>query len=462
MSYRTRKTEEIESRAKRRVVAIGAWVLSATATVPTAIAQPFAYVSNLDDGTVSVVDTATATVLDEIAVGNLPYGVAVHPDGSRAYVSNSEDGTVSVIDTSTNTVVATVPVTAPDPGPGWGVAVHPDGSVLYATDEQSGTLAIVDTATNSVIDRITVGGDPAGVAVHPQGTFAYVANTNSSSVSVVDTALNAVVAEVPLGAGFEDPFGIAVHPSGAFVYVTRGGLLDSIDVIDTALNTVVDTIPVDNGPVAIAVHPDGTRVYVANEGGETVSVIDSETNQVIATVVAPQDVTFEGLSVHPSGKTVYAAEFGALGEKVAIIDTGTNTIIREVDVGRSPAAFGEFIGPAPSDGVSCEITMSQSVYTDGEVVTANSVRLRNEGIGAVPVEAKLWIERPIGAPLADFNGGADGSLVLPPGFDADVGPRALGSISPSLLRGTYQYNCRVLDPVSGSELTSDFNEFEVR
>src|SRR3989440_11249736 len=40
------------------------------------------------------------------AVGNVPYGIAISPDGSRAYVTNNQDDSVSVIDTSTNTVVA--------------------------------------------------------------------------------------------------------------------------------------------------------------------------------------------------------------------------------------------------------------------------------------------------------------------------------------------------------------------
>ena len=45
-----------------------------------------------------------------IPVGCQPTGVVVTPDGTRAYVTNSLDNTVSVIDTATNTVVATLPV----------------------------------------------------------------------------------------------------------------------------------------------------------------------------------------------------------------------------------------------------------------------------------------------------------------------------------------------------------------
>ena len=36
--------------------------------------------------------------------------MAVSPDGTRAYVTNTQRDTVSVINTATNTVIATIPV----------------------------------------------------------------------------------------------------------------------------------------------------------------------------------------------------------------------------------------------------------------------------------------------------------------------------------------------------------------
>ena len=47
--------------------------------------------------TVSVIDTATNTVIATITVGDGPVGVALSPNGNRLYVSNSGDNTVYVI-----------------------------------------------------------------------------------------------------------------------------------------------------------------------------------------------------------------------------------------------------------------------------------------------------------------------------------------------------------------------------
>ncbi|HEX3205840.1 MAG TPA: hypothetical protein VHQ68_06355, partial [Propionibacteriaceae bacterium] len=56
------------------------------------------YVATLPSSTVSVIDTATETVIrSPITFGALPFGVAVTPDERRVYVGNSGSSTVSVI-----------------------------------------------------------------------------------------------------------------------------------------------------------------------------------------------------------------------------------------------------------------------------------------------------------------------------------------------------------------------------
>ena len=58
------------------------WV-SALVFPVTATAAPFAYVTNSASDTVSVIDTATDTVVTTIAVGDNPAVVAITPDGTE-------------------------------------------------------------------------------------------------------------------------------------------------------------------------------------------------------------------------------------------------------------------------------------------------------------------------------------------------------------------------------------------
>ena len=71
------------------MLAMGLVVLAAVLGARPAAAAPFAYVANgSNPGTVSVIDTATNTVVATVAVGSNPIGVAVTPDGKHVYVTN--------------------------------------------------------------------------------------------------------------------------------------------------------------------------------------------------------------------------------------------------------------------------------------------------------------------------------------------------------------------------------------
>jgi YVTN family beta-propeller protein len=75
---------------------------------------PFAYVTNTGSSTVSVLDTATNTVVATPSIDGGPIRIAVTPDGKRAYIASRDLGAVgeaflSVLDTATNKVTETIP-----------------------------------------------------------------------------------------------------------------------------------------------------------------------------------------------------------------------------------------------------------------------------------------------------------------------------------------------------------------
>jgi YVTN family beta-propeller protein len=155
---------------------------------PAAQAQN-AYITNSGSNDVSVIDTATNTVVGSpIAVGSAPTGVAVTPDGHRVYVGNYNSSTVSVIDTATSTVIGE-PITVGN-GP-IGVAVTPDGRRVYVANYNPNNVSVIDTATNTVIGSpIAVGINPyaLGVFIQPTKKFAGTAgqqNCRGKSVSAL-------------------------------------------------------------------------------------------------------------------------------------------------------------------------------------------------------------------------------------------------------------------------------------
>ena len=134
-----------------------------------------------------------------------------------------------------------------------------------------------------------------------------------------------------LGAGLVN----AAAQSHTSAYVTN--LSGTVSVIDTTTNTVVATIPVGAFPSGVAVTPDGTRVYVANIFN-SISVIDAVTNTVVATIPSGQFPT--GIAITPDGTRAYVVNQIVTNQNkntVSVIDTMTNTIIATISVGLGPS-----------------------------------------------------------------------------------------------------------------------------
>jgi YVTN family beta-propeller protein len=107
-----------------------------------------AYITNQGSNDVSVVDLVALRVVQTIAVGRSPAGVAVSAPAGRAYISNPDSRDISVIDLQSRKQVATV---AGGSGP-VGIAVSPDGRRLYAADWYADVLRVQHSASLSVID----------------------------------------------------------------------------------------------------------------------------------------------------------------------------------------------------------------------------------------------------------------------------------------------------------------------
>jgi YVTN family beta-propeller protein len=115
----------------------------------------------------------------------------------------------------------------------------------------------------------------------------------------------------------------------------------NVSVINTATNAVVATIDigVDSNPASVAVAPNGETVYVANNGvvaGEgTVSVIDTLTNTVSATIETGGGPY--GIAITPNGAALYVTSFYASPtDTVWVIDTATHTVTASITAGSFP------------------------------------------------------------------------------------------------------------------------------
>jgi YVTN family beta-propeller protein len=124
--------------------------------------------------------------------------------------------------------------------------------------------------------------------------------------------------------------GQAVVAEARFAYVANAGSGD-VSVIDTETGQVVgEPISADNGSWAVALTPDGKFLFVANYSASNVSVINTDTNQVLGQPIKVASSGFRatGVAISPDGKTAYVTSEGGFDPGlVTSIDVATRQVV---------------------------------------------------------------------------------------------------------------------------------------
>jgi YVTN family beta-propeller protein len=178
-----------------------------------------------------------------------------------------------------------------------GVALSQDGTTAYALLNQNNTLAKIDlTATPPAQGtQIRVGNAPHSIVIAGDGTTAYVSNEGGRAATQADFQINSAGTEI-----VADP-------------VVGAAISGTVSVVDLPSMTVTANI-------STGLHPTGMAFYngyllVANTYSDTVSVVDTSTNEVKRTINL-------GLPIKIPGQK--AAAYGAAPDSIAInASTGT-------------------------------------------------------------------------------------------------------------------------------------------
>jgi YVTN family beta-propeller protein len=112
------------------------------------------------------IDAKTLTVRGFLPTGSGTHGIYPSRDGRSIYVTNRDEGSVTVLDGATLTVRVrwTIPGGgSPDMG-----GVSADGSRLWLSGRSHGVVYVFDTINGRLLQAIPVDGGPHGLAVWPQ------------------------------------------------------------------------------------------------------------------------------------------------------------------------------------------------------------------------------------------------------------------------------------------------------
>ena len=126
-------------------------------------------------------------------VGRYPYGAVADPHRPRAYVTNEQDGTVSVVEVPSGRLLATIPVGGPRTSCSHpqGLVADPDRDRLYVAVTERDLIAVIDTQSMTVLRHVDLS-RPQGLAVAPvslalshSGDTLYTANSGEDAVAAI-------------------------------------------------------------------------------------------------------------------------------------------------------------------------------------------------------------------------------------------------------------------------------------
>jgi len=189
---------------------------------------------------------------------------------------------------------------------------------------------------------------------------------------------------IPVGAS---PRNVALSPDGEVAYVSNANG-NSVSVINTVTQTVTATIAGFSTPQGVAVSPDGSRLYVVNQGTSSVLVVNTTTNLVVATISVGSFAL--DVDILPNGSRLYVTN--ALSDTVSVIDTSTNTVVATLTGFDAPTR----LAVAP-DGTYVYISDSE-VNTVRVIRTSDNATVATIPVGGVPgpiavspVEARAYV-----------------------------------------------------------------------
>jgi len=260
--------------------------------------------------TLAIVDPSNFKVVARVPVGEDPHEVIASTDGRLAYVSNYGGGaynTLAVID-----LVGQKALTPIDLGPlrgPHGLAFV--GGKTWFTAEAAKTIGRYDPAQKKIDWILGTGQNRTHmIFVSEDLKRIFTTNVSSGTVSVIEKSAPENRAD------------------------RRGGRRPRRGPPEGDWDETV--VPVGTGSEGFDVSPDGKEIWVANAQDGTVSIIQTSTKKVTATLAA-NVMGANRLKFTPNGKLVFISSLQGSG--VAILDSATRKEMKRVQIGHGASGI---------------------------------------------------------------------------------------------------------------------------
>jgi len=155
-------------------------------------------------------------------------------------------------------------------------------------------------------------------------------------------------------------FIFAADPAAAYTVYVSNEKGNSITVLDSETFEVLETLPVGQRPRGIMLTKDDKHLLVCASDDNTVQMVDVATREIVGDLPSGPDP--ELLNLHPSGSPVYVANED--DNLLTVIDLNDKKVLAEVIVGVEPEGVG--VSPDGSTVVVTSETTNMAHFIDTE------------------------------------------------------------------------------------------------
>ncbi|MEO8082171.1 MAG: YncE family protein [Caldimonas sp.] len=297
-----------------------------------AITQHPIFVLNSLDASISVIDPTTYVELRRLPTGKEPHHLYLTPDEKSLIVANALADSLTFIDPVRGEIQRIV-TGIPDP---YQLRFSPDMKWFVAAANRLNRIDIYRWVPGDLVQplklvaRVPAARTPSHLAIDSASRVVYASLQDSDELIAVDLATQKPRWKVPVGKLPADVF-LTADDRTLLVALTGDEYVEVYDV-SGSMPRLVKRIHTAAGAHAFRSHGDGHQVFVSNRVANTISLIDLDRLDVVATYPAPGGP--DCMDFLADGRTLLVTSRWA--KRLTVIDTVRQSVVRQVAVGRSP------------------------------------------------------------------------------------------------------------------------------
>jgi len=231
---------------------------------------------------ITLIDAATETVLDDEIIEKSWLGLAFSPDEKYLYASAGNDNKINIYKIENNQLQKDGEIILDKP---WPVKVSPAGlcateNYIFVVAKDNNTLYQLDIASKSILKKIPLAAEAYTCILSPDKNLLYISLWGGAKVLIYDIAASKIVDEIAVD---KNPNDMVLTKDGRYLYVSHGND-NTVSVIDTKLKQRVETLscslypnsPVGSTPNGVALSEDEENLFIANADNNCLAVFEVE------------------------------------------------------------------------------------------------------------------------------------------------------------------------------------------